>query len=581
MSNVEVAIIPAMRKVRAIADKAGAIGDATGPLLTAFVAALALSALGAETAPPPPVTPLARGDTSSVLLAPGETKSYGVELDEGGAIIARVDQEGVDVAVDIFDPAGRKLLTLDSPNGATGPEPIDFTAPVKGLFRIAVRPVEDHGSGHYKLTVGDVLDADGNAARLAAAHYPSPALFSLWKRAHADPAAIEAFVAARKGAGPLIDPVAGDASVRRVTYLYYGNPTTDAVRVSAGPHGASGGILMSRFLQTPLFYASEVVPADARFTYGFASIESERLGPGGEVAIAADHFSADPLNPRTFGGRSLLELPAAGPQKDWAERPDIEHGHLTRASVASAALGETRPVSIYTSPGSGARPADLLLVLDGQLYASAPEADGVPVPSILDNLVADGRIRPVVAIFVDNLPGRRDHDLAANPAFAAFLGKELVAWARARYSIAKGPFHVVAVGSSLGGFAAAYCALLHSDQVGNVLSQSGAFWLTSRGARWRNPYSNPGETGLAIEQFRSADRLRLRFALSIGEFEDEASLFATNREFRDVLLAKGYPVDYVELHGGHEPIAWRSSFAHSLTALIGTQGERRSSPPSS
>ncbi|HEX5259813.1 MAG TPA: alpha/beta hydrolase-fold protein [Sphingomicrobium sp.] len=540
--------------------------------LMALIACLALFAppLGAIGASAPAIS-LSRGYLATEVLGNGETNWYSVELEEGGAILGEADQEGVDVALDIYDPAGRKLLTIDSPNGAVGPEPIDFTAPVKGTFRMAIRQSSGSAPGRYKIAIRDILTADANAARLAALRYPSPALASLWQQARKEPAAVERFVAGRTGKGPLIEAVAGDPSARRVTYLYQASPDTEAVRVSAGPHGASGGLLMSRFLQSSLFYASEIVPSDARFTYGFASIESQRLGPQGEVLISSDHFSTDPLNPKSFGGRALLELPDAKPQSELADRPAVSKGRLSTARIRSAALGETRPISIYQSPTSDRRRADLLIIFDGQLYASKPDEDGVPVPTILDNMVAEGRIGPVVALFIDNLPGRRDQDLSANRAFNDFAAKELVAWARAHYRIADGPRHVVAIGSSLGGFAAVYCAFRHPENVGNVLSQSGAFWLTEKGATWRSPYPNPSGTGIAIELYRTAPRLAARFALSVGRFEDSTSLFAANREMRDVLLAKHYPVDYVELNGGHEPIAWRSSFANSLTALIGTR----------
>jgi len=417
------------------------------------------------------------------------------------------------------------------------------------------------------------------AAQLAAARYPSPVLLGLWQRLRTDPRALEDFRAERQGQGPLIEPVAGDPGARRVTYLYFGDAETEAVRASAGPHAATGGILMTRFLQTPLFYASELVPADARYTYGFALIETRRSGPGGEVVTSEDRFDGDPLNPHLFGGRPLIELPNAPVAAEAAERPLPARGTVTRAAIASRALGETRPISVYTPPGlAAAGAADLLIVLDGRLYASAVAEDGVPVPTILDNLLADRRIGPVVAIFVDNLPGRRDRDLAANPAFADFLANELVAWARAHHRIAAGPAHVVVAGSSLGGAAAADCAFRHPERVGNVLSQSGAFWLTDRGATWRSPYPTGGD-GLVIARYRDTPRRPVRFALSVGRFEDATNLFATNRDFRDVLLAKGYAVAYEEVDGGHEAASWRTTFARGLTALIGRPSRARGSAP--
>jgi len=43
----------------------------------------------------------------------------------------------------------------------------------------------------------------------------------------------------------------------------------------------------------------------------------------------------------------------------------------------------------------------------------------------------------------------------------------------------------------------------------------------------------------------------------------------SNRELRDVLLAKGYDVTYTEFDSGHDYLWWRGSLATGLITLVG------------
>ena len=95
---------------------------------------------------------------------------------------------------------------------------------------------------------------------------------------------------------------------------------------------------------------------------------------------------------------------------------------------------------------------------------------------VWDNLIATGKIPPMVVVMVHNLPGRRVFDLVANKTFGDFMAKELVPWARAHYNVVRDPAKTVIGGSSAGGFGAAYLGLVHPEVFGNVLSMSGAFW---------------------------------------------------------------------------------------------------------
>ena len=190
----------------------------------------------------------------------------------------------------------------------------------------------------------------------------------------------------------------------------------------------------------------------------------------------------------------------------------------------------------------------------------------MPIPLILDNLIADGTIPPLVTAFIYQTR-ERDREVGCSEPFARFVAAELVPWLRQRYpAVSPDPARTVIAGMSGGGLMAAYCGLHHSDVFGNVLSLSGGFgwWPGSLEERMDE------EPGWLTRRVVAAPRVPVRFFLAAGTFENwffPYSLLAENRRMRDVLMAKGYRVDYREFSGGHHPVSWRGPFVEGLTTL--------------
>lgn len=534
--------------------------------IAAFAAAMWFSTSAAARAQEPQA--LVSGWNQERTLGPGENHVYAVTLQEGTAVIGEADQHGVDLVIDVFGPDGKLIRTVDSPNGTEGPEPIDVTAFSTGLYKLVIHTLQETVKpGKYVIKIDRVLTLEENGQRLAEKNYP-PALQSLWRAALADPKAVENFVASRKGKGPIIEDLGGDSKYARVTYFYYGDENTEKVKTFGGPHAGVGGIQLTRFLRTPLFFATETVPKDARYTYDFRATQMRFVGPKGTVQVSDELQVIDALNPMVFEGRSALAMSDAPPQPYIVKNESTPRGKVTPATLKSMALKEDRALTIYTPPGyDGIQRSDLLILFDGEDYDGGPSGS-FSMPTILDNLIAAKKIGPTVAVLVNNSTGQRQRDLTGSPPFAEFIGNELVSWVRKNYRINPGASHVVVAGKSLGGLAASYCAFMHSEAIGNALSLSGSYWITKD---WPNRPAWPlvEGTGDLVVEFRKSDRLPIGFYIAIGRFESGSSMLGTNRELRDVLLLKGYPVTYKEFNGGHETIWWRGSMANGLISLIG------------
>jgi enterochelin esterase family protein len=200
-------------------------------------------------------------------------------------------------------------------------------------------------------------------------------------------------------------------------------------------------------------------------------------------------------------------MPAAVPPK-WTVRHDgVPAGKLTSTRFKSQILGNERDISVYTPPGysKDGAPCHLLIVFDRSQYIADSFA---PTPVILDNLAAEGKIPPTVAVFIGNV--NRSKELPCNDMFADFLAKELVPHIRAEYRVTDKPEHTVVAGASYGGLASSFAALRHPEVFGSVLSQSGSYW-------WGKP--DEEEFEWLTRQFVTSPKLPVRFYIDVGLWE--------------------------------------------------------------
>jgi enterochelin esterase family protein len=418
-------------------------------------------------------------------------------------------------------------------------------------------------------------------AQPAGPQIDSPRLTALWQDLQAGNAAsLDSFWQEIQGKAPLVEPDPTDATKRRVTFVYKGGSTTQTVFLFGGlpPKTLENGgfpsfvVAEKQFALLPgtnLWYRTEHIPGDARFGYYLGVLNGSANNP---------RYINDPLNRISIGGGngSGVELPNAPPVPWIVPDATIPQGKLVRQLLKSPTLKYTRGFTVYTPPGydPAGNAYGLLLLFDGEWYRD-PQQMNAPV--ILDNLIAKQQIVPLVAVFVENNTGSEDRtrDLGNSPDFADFLAEELVPWVRQNYHVSSDPARTIVGGSSLGGLMSSYSALRHPEVIGNVLSQSGAYWVYEG---WPKVAARiETEPGWLTHQFATTPKLPLRFYLSVGRFErfvdytgsSVTDLREENERFRDVLEAKGYPVTYEEMNATHDPLNWRSTLPNGLMALAG------------
>ncbi len=380
---------------------------------------------------------------------------------------------------------------------------------------------------------------------------------------------------------PLVEPIAGDGKHRRVTFLWRApDPVADVRLISLLADRRDNG--MHRLAASDLWYRSITVANDVRATYQFFPRTDDAPPKNGLAQFAG--YVHDPLNPRTFVferddedpddfelTRSVLEMPDAAPQTLVERAVGVPEGTVEMHRLRSKILDNERRVWIYTPPGYNPDrddPYDVLVLFDGTGFAKMSS-----LPVILDNLIAAGAIRPLVAIMPCSISQTaRFKELLLHEPFNEFLVAELMPWSRKAYHLSDDPARVVVSGASAGGIAAAYAAFEHPALFGNVLSLSGAFLFSPGmlGPDWT------GEHEWLARRIASSDPVPVRFYLSAGALETNSlrdlgggpNLMVTNRHLRTVLKAKGYEVQLNEFPGGHDMISWQAVLPEGLIELL-------------
>lgn len=392
---------------------------------------------------------------------------------------------------------------------------------------------------------------------------------------------------------PLVEaPWPGDDDHRVVTFLWRDRhgpgPGTRAVVLLANKltdPSVWEKSLLYRIEGTDVWHRSYRLPVDWQGTYQLApddgpqpaaSEDGPVHGPRSRWAGVATSAVADPFCRTQLAGKPG-ELPSSvgilegAPPQPWRERrAGVPRGTLTEDAVHGDGLVEPRRVWVYAPanaaatglraeapPGVGGARAgqthDLLVLLDGEDWAGR-----LDLASTLDNLLADGRIRPTVAVLVDAVDTpTRWQELTCNPDFTDFLTGDLLAWARALPGVSPDPARTTISGRSLGALTALYAGLRAPTEFGAIHAQSTSLWWPSE------PTADGREPGWLVRELAAARALPPRISLEVGR--QEWMLHDPGAELARLLEARGdVAVRFAPYEGGHDAWCWRGGLADAL-----------------
>lgn len=381
--------------------------------------------------------------------------------------------------------------------------------------------------------------------------------------------ALEAFWKELEGKGPIIEDIPGDEAHRLVTFIWRELGGESSVDLSRVVPSGDGPRPLEQLGDTGIWFRSERIPADARFTYEFLVMKAIPLSMADDTDQSAELlrvFSTrrDPFNRSQVDDRSAVEMPEAGLLR-WLEpveeRPT---GEIERQLLTSEILDERRVLYVYTPPGyeEMESPCKALFLLNDGNFSSRKVTQ-----TILDNLIAEEKIPPVV-VFLIQSEGSRSKKFELSRNLVRFVTEECVPWARETYTIGKEPRDALIGGREIGGAIAAFCGLEYPSLFGYVVVQSGAFWmqpvLPAGSARM------PREYGWLAERFAAAPKSPVWMYLEVGNLE-AGRVMASTQHLWDVLRAREYDVTYVEYPGNSNSMTWQECIVRGLLKLAASR----------
>ena len=106
-------------------------------------------------------------------LAGGQGHSYQINLAASQFLGVIVEQKGIDVVVTLFEPDGKKLIEVDSPNGTEGSELLQWVAMVAGNYRMQVRSLEKGvKAGRYEVKGAALREATAEDQMIVSLRQP-------------------------------------------------------------------------------------------------------------------------------------------------------------------------------------------------------------------------------------------------------------------------------------------------------------------------------------------------------------------------------------------------------------------------
>jgi enterochelin esterase family protein len=345
-------------------------------------------------------------------------------------------------------------------------------------------------------------------------------------------------------------------------------PTTPYERL-VSPEVAADGRITFRFY-APKAASVSVIPwfgddrppmAMTKADDGVWSVTTEPIAPGAyRYRFTVDGATVpDPRNPQTGAmNREMTSLVAVpgGADDVSTYHAGIPHGAVVMQHYDSAVAGPERRLHVYLPPGySKGKDYPVLYLLHGGGDGDLGWLTEGHAAEILDNLIAQGKAKPMVVVFPDGIiKGSWPMGEPEQDKFGLELRTVIVPLIEAHYNVSKRSEDRALAGLSMGGIQTLNIALLHTDEFRYV----GVF-----SSGWFPDTLKSFEAKYGGQLKANTDRLKL---LWIAHGKTDIAR-ANSLAMIKMLQNRGATLTWEETPGGHTMVNWRrylSEFAPLL-----------------
>jgi enterochelin esterase family protein len=291
-----------------------------------------------------------------------------------------------------------------------------------------------------------------------------------------------------------------------------------------------------------IWYCTLTIPRDAYVEYAFYDPVTQKK-------------FLDPLNKKSVDNgikerNNFFYMPETMPSPFPMRRADVTPGTLSKPSVETGWLRDDYERTVYLYRPPVKEPTPLLVVYDGQDYMQRAKLN-----TIVDNLIADGRIQPIAMAFLPHGGRWRNIEYACSDGTILWLDQIILPLAREKLNLLDIDDHPGAygvLGASLSGTMSMYTGLRMPDVFGKVLSQAGAYTIESRDFA-------------VVDLARQGQAHNVNIWMDIGRLD---FLLEDNRRMHELLQEKNYKVSCREFSGGHNYTSWRNDIWRGLEVMF-------------